>query len=300
MRITNNYIQRSALSHLQANLQQVSEAQLQLSTGLKMQQASDDPAGAARAIQVRGSLRALDQYKRNIDDARSKATMEESTLDQLSDLLGRARELAVAQGGDTATAETRKTTAAEVKQLLAQAVTLGNTKYGDQYLFGGTNGAQAPFDGTQADFLPRDAADNPIPIAGSPETQIGSGVRVSAVHNGQQVFLDTGALKALEDLNDALQANQPAGIQAAATALTSSYSDVQAVLGETGARVNQLQIAGTNLDALDTNLTTLKSNIEEVDIEEAVTQLASRQTAYQAAMLATSRVMGLTLADYLR
>ena len=44
----------------------------------------------------------------------------------------------------------------------------------------------------------------------------------------------------------------------------------------------------------------LKSDVEEVDVEEAVTELVSRQTAYQAAMLATSRVMGLTLADYLR
>jgi len=40
--------------------------------------------------------------------------------------------------------------------------------------------------------------------------------------------------------------------------------------------------------------------LSEVDQEKAITDLVSRQTAYQSAMLATSRVIGLTLTDYLR
>jgi flagellar hook-associated protein 3 FlgL len=59
-------------------------------------------------------------------------------------------------------------------------------------------------------------------------------------------------------------------------------------------------VTSANLDAFDVNLKTLKSGLEDVDMEQAVTELVSRQSAYQAAMLATSRVMGLTLADYLK
>jgi flagellar hook-associated protein 3 FlgL len=47
-------------------------------------------------------------------------------------------------------------------------------------------------------------------------------------------------------------------------------------------------------------LTTFRSDLQEVDLEAAMTQLVTRQTAYQSAMLATSKVLSLSLADYLR
>ena len=62
----------------------------------------------------------------------------------------------------------------------------------------------------------------------------------------------------------------------------------------------QLDVATSNLDALDTSLRSFKSQLQDADIEKAVSELVGRQTAYQAAMLATSRVMSLNLADYLR
>jgi flagellin-like hook-associated protein FlgL len=43
-----------------------------------------------------------------------------------------------------------------------------------------------------------------------------------------------------------------------------------------------------------------RSNLQELDLEEAVTHLVARQNAYQAALLTTSRLMNLSLADYLR
>jgi flagellar hook-associated protein 3 FlgL len=61
-----------------------------------------------------------------------------------------------------------------------------------------------------------------------------------------------------------------------------------------------LDSAAENITAYKTNVTTFKSNLEEVDIETAVTELTQRQMAYQAAMLSTSKVMSLTLTDYLR
>ena len=64
--------------------------------------------------------------------------------------------------------------------------------------------------------------------------------------------------------------------------------------------MNQLEITGANLAALDVTLTTFKSDLQEVDFERAVTELVGRQTAFQAAMLATSKVMGMNLTDYLR
>jgi len=75
---------------------------------------------------------------------------------------------------------------------------------------------------------------------------------------------------------------------------------VQNLIGDAGARSNHLRLATSNLEALEINLRTFKSDLEEVDLEKAITDLVGRQTAYQAAMMATSRVMGMTMMDYLR
>jgi flagellar hook-associated protein 3 FlgL len=109
-------------------------------------------------------------------------------------------------------------------------------------------------------------------------------------------------IAALKELSDALAntSTPQSAIQTSLGSIDSAFDNLQVLIGENGARVNQLDVTSANLAAFSINLKTLKSDVEEVDIEQAVTELVSRQTAYQAAMLATSRVMGLTLADYLR
>jgi flagellar hook-associated protein 3 FlgL len=307
MRITNNIIQSNALANLQTNLRRVAEAQERASSGLRIRKPSDDPAGAARAIQTRGSIRALDQYQRNIAMANSRAASEETALGQLGDLLTRAKELGMSQGTAGADGATRAITRAEVDQLLQAAIQLGNTKFGDEYLFGGQRADRAPFDASQVATTPAYVALDPdTGLPGDPsgvnQTEISAGRYIQATHDGKQVFLDSGVFRALKGLSDALADSESpqAKVQAALGELDDAFDQVQTLIGENGARVNQLDVTSANLDAFAINLRTLKSDVEEVDVEEAVTELVSRQTAYQAAMLATSRVMGLTLADYLR
>jgi flagellar hook-associated protein 3 FlgL len=307
MRITNNIIQSNVLANLQTNLRRVAESQEQVSSGRRIQKASDDPAGASRAIQTRGSIRALDQYQRNIAMANSRAASEETALNQLGDLLSRARELGMSQGSATADASTRAITRAEVDQLLQAAIQLGNTKFGDEYLFGGQTADRPPFDASQTTQSPTYASLDPATgLPGDPSgvnrTEISAGRYMQATHDGRQVFLDSGVFQALKGLSDALAdtTHPQEKVQASLGDLEAAFDQVQTLIGENGARVNQLNVTSANLDAFATNLKTLKSDVEEVDVEEAVTELVSRQTAYQAAMLATSRVMGLTLADYLR
>ena len=84
------------------------------------------------------------------------------------------------------------------------------------------------------------------------------------------------------------------------TDLDAAFDSLQTLVGDVGAKGKQLDSTQTNLDAYKANLTTFKSSLEEIDLETAVTELTNRQVAYQAAMLATTKVMGLTLTDYLR
>jgi flagellar hook-associated protein 3 FlgL len=299
MRITNNIIRENALSNMRRGLQQMETAQQRLGTGLHLRQASDDPAAAATVMRSRGSIRALEQHRRSIDVARLRNTTEETALGQLTELLDRAKQLAFSQATGSASAGTRRTTAVEVEGLLREAVSIGNTRLDGDYLFGGMKSDVRPYEldesGATLDFTSTD------PI-GALSVEVSTKSYLASTHSGLEVMGTTsdGVLASLRDLARALHGDDRAGITGAITSIDDAFDTVQGLIAETGARYNQLEITDANLDAVELNLLALQSDLEEVDVEEAATELMSRQTAYQAAMLATSRVMGLTLTDYLR
>lgn len=295
MRITNNIIQRNALASLQANARGLATAQQRVSTGIRIERASDDPTASSAIMGSQSSLRSVDQYRRNIDSARSYTLAEEVSLEGLTNVLDRARELATSSSSATADAGAREAALIEVRQLYQHAIQIANTQLGDRYIFGGVNADTAPVDSTGA----LAAGVDPVG-ATQPSVQIGRELRLRSTHNAGEVFIDSGVLQGLDDLSTALASGDASAIAQAGDALRDGSQAVQNLLGELGAWTNQLDVTSANLDALETNLQTIKSDLQEVDLEEAMIDLIGRQTAYQSAMLATSRVMGMTLADYLR
>ena len=93
VRITNSIITRQSLDGMQRNLAAMAEAQHRVTTGLRIEKPSDDPAAMVGVMGADRQLRALEQYGRNIDAAKSRLSVEESTIDGLSGLLERAREV---------------------------------------------------------------------------------------------------------------------------------------------------------------------------------------------------------------
>src|SRR5690606_965532 len=117
MRITNNIIQRNALASLQANARGMATAQQRVSTGMRIERASDDPAAASAIMGSQSSLRSIEQYRRNIDSARTYTAAEEAALESLTQVTDRARELATLASSATADAGARAAALTEVEQL---------------------------------------------------------------------------------------------------------------------------------------------------------------------------------------
>src|SRR5947209_8611670 len=121
MRITNSAQLANALAQLSTNRTAIDALQAQISSGLRIQKTSDDPAAAHDVMRASSSLTALDQYKRNIDTLNARNSTEGSVMDQLNNIMARAKELMVGQSTDTATTATRATAAAEMEQLFRSA-----------------------------------------------------------------------------------------------------------------------------------------------------------------------------------
>ena len=301
MRITNNIMTRAQFDGLAAAMAAMNEAQARVTSGKRLQAASDDPTAAMQVMTSDSSLRALDQYRTNVQRASSRVSIEDSVLQKIGDLLTRAKELGVSQTGSTATAQTRAVANAEIQQLFQEIVQLGNTKFGNEYMFGGDQSQTQPFTWTGAGATLDYTSTAPT---GTRKVEISDGQTMSIALDGSQLLLGTGVLDAMKALSAALDPASPTygsqGIGTAMQSLDAAFDSVQTLVGTVGARGKQIDSTQANLDAFKTNLTTFKSNLQDVDIEQAVTELTNRQVAYQAAMLATTKVMGLTLTDYLR
>ncbi len=303
MRVTNQIVLHNSISRLQSRLQSVESAREQIATGLRLRRMSQDPVSGGEVVRVGSSMRAIEQFRRNIRIGVAKAESEERVLDGLTNTLARGMELAIAQASGSATAETRLSVKAEVDALIGFAVQLGNTRFGDDYLFGGTRGGEPPFRNPPAaggDFRALlDADGDPVNPGGSIPLEIGDGRFVVPNHNGTEVFLDTNVLGSLYALSEALGADDAGAINASIDTLRNSLSDVQSLVGRQGARANDLMAADGSLSDLELTLKAFRSELRDTEIDKAMVELVGRQVMYEAAMAATSRVLGLSLANYL-
>jgi flagellar hook-associated protein 3 FlgL len=301
MRVTNHSATQSAISAIADSRSKLDDVLNRVTSGRRVQIASDDPGAALGIMQSEAQLRAREQYRRNISGAQSRVALEDSVLERLGSTLTRARELAISQGTDTATLATRRTSANEVNQLLADAVQLAGTRLDNEYLFGGVNPESPPFSVDTSGAVFSFSQRVPAPV-GSRAVEIAAGQRFTATHDAAQIFGDetSGSLAALERLASALNSGSGDAVRAAIADLDVAFDATQALVAESGARANQLQAVDETHSLLALNLTANVSSLRDVELEAVLTEMAGRQTAYQAAMAATARVAGLTLADYLR
>jgi flagellar hook-associated protein 3 len=119
------------------NLGSLNTVQQQLSTGKRLTQPSDDVVALRGAMAYKVSINNLEQYDRNVDEGVSMLSLTESSLRSSTNILNRARELALTESNDTSNSDTRDVTAYEVRNLLSQMVDLGNTKLKDKYIYSG-------------------------------------------------------------------------------------------------------------------------------------------------------------------
>ena len=302
MRVTNAIITRNSQYRLQAGLSGVDRLREDISSGLRIRKMSDDPTSASEVVRVGSSMRAITQFRRNINLGMSRASAEENVLDSLGNTLTRGVELAVGQASATANAQSRLIVKAEVDQLLGFAVDLGNTRDGETYLFGGTRAQEKPFTTpvpASGTFSALTLSGNPVDPTGATTLEIGNNKYITPNHDGKQVFLDTDALDSLRALSTALGNNDVPGIQAAIDRLTNANANVQALVGTQGARINEMEAARNNLDSTELSLIAFRSDLRDTEVDKAMAELVGKQTLYQAAMGATSRILGLSLANYL-
>ncbi|WP_221794714.1 flagellar hook-associated protein FlgL [Oceanobacter mangrovi] len=146
MRVSTLQIHKSGLANMLNNQKDLTKTQQQVSSGVRVNTAADDPIAAARMLQIQQQLALAEQYENNMIAANNRLEMEEGTLSTVTDYYDRLRQLTVNAGNGTLTQEDRQAIGAEVEQIQQALVELFNSRdaSGD-YIFAGYQGGSAPF-----------------------------------------------------------------------------------------------------------------------------------------------------------
>lgn len=289
----------------------LAKVQNQLASGERMQSAADDPAGAASALALDQALSELDRQGSNANYLTHRLNLEESTLNGVTDVLARVRELAVAAGNGASTDAERATLAIELRERFDELVALANTQDGaGRYLFGGTDDATAAFTvaGTAVTYN-GDQGRRTIAIA--------PGLELADGDPGSEIFqriTDTGGAQRdlftmVQDLISAVQipgsdavsnAARSAALSAAQSNLTRAFDHVVDSRSALGARLSAADLAETQRAATSNDAKAALSEIRDLDYAEAVGRMNLLLVALQAAQQSYQQVQGSSLFDYLR
>ena len=125
--INTNMPSLAAQRALNSSQGDVQTALSRLSSGLRINSAKDDAAGLAISERFTSQIKGLNQAVRNANDAISLSQTAESALAGTTDLLQRARELAVQSANATNSTTDRTALQAEVTQLVAEIDRIANT-----------------------------------------------------------------------------------------------------------------------------------------------------------------------------
>jgi flagellar hook-associated protein 3 FlgL len=147
MRIADKMNYDQVKSNLSKNRSEMADLQNQAATQKRVVKPSDDPLAATRILQARTEIGSGQQFLKSVAQARTFLEYSEQSLGELTEVVNRAKELAIAQANDASSNhESRLATASEIDQLFSQAVQVGNRKLGDRFLFGGFKTTRPPFD----------------------------------------------------------------------------------------------------------------------------------------------------------
>lgn len=292
-------------------------AERQISSGKKLESASDQPDQVSRLLIARAQIEQTLQVKTNLGRAKAEVDTAEKALQTAVKVLERVNTLGVQGATATQTPTQRKITAVEVEAALEQMVNIAATTVEGRNIFSGDDYRNAPYsvDLTQAHGVSAYAGSE-----ATREIMHPSGTRFTISRSADQIF-DNAApgasvFAAINNLRIALQAvpTVPTGdpaynaaqFEAQSSAIGAALLDVRKAqdqlageLSHYGTIQNRIEEALETTNKLVLRQKAELSDIEDADAAEAAIQLSQAQTHKEVALAAHAATAGKSLFDYL-
>ena len=185
MRVSTSWMYQQSVNQMQTQQSTLAATQNQVSTGKRINVASDDPGGAGQVLSLNHIMAANTQYSANMDSANTRLSTEQTALSSVSDLYNSVRSMAIQGINSTLSTSDRTDMATQLVQLRNQLVQLANTNDSNgSALFAGTSTTTLPFVANAA---------GAVSYTGNDSTQMavaGPGLQIPTSDPGAGLFMN--------------------------------------------------------------------------------------------------------------
>jgi len=281
MRVDPNYI-----TNLTASLDQSTSEEntltSELSSGLRVATLADDPVAVAQSTLLGSSISRDDTFVQTASNESSRLQVADSTLGEVVTQVTSAISAAVAGNNGTLNASDIVSVAQQLSGIRDEVLSLANTSYQGQYLFGGSQGSTPPFtlDTSTTPATANYTGDNNVEYVETP-----NGQKIQVNLPGSSVFgaAGTGVLGALNQLiSDFSGGATTAAITADTSALTTALGQLSSQRSTLDSSLSRLQSSSTYAQTEESQLKVAQSGLVSADPAAVASQLSTAETQHQA------------------
>ena len=308
MRISSAFAYDKQLAQLQRRQSQLTEAQIQLTSGKRVLKASDDPAAAATAERALARMSRATAQQRALDASKNSMQLTESALGDAGEMLQQVREALVNAGNGSYTDSDRAKLADQIRGLRNDLLAVANRDDGSgRYLFGGQGSDTPPL---------RDSAGGVVYDGTAGQSNAAGGEGTPLAVDGRAAFLQApdpanpgSTISVFDALDQAVAGLSTTGQTSAQVAqvVSAGIGNVDAAVNNlsswrarAGESLNRIDAIGSRLSQSKLDAQTDRSNAEDLDMVQAISDFQNRQTGYDAALKTYSMVQRMSLFDYLK
>ena len=260
---------------------EIAQLQTDISTGVRVHVASDDPAAAGRIAQIRATQANEGVWAQNVTTATAVSSLVDTSLSGIQTNLVRAKELMLSASNGTLNASDRAAIAAELQGIADDIATAGQA--------------------TDSSGQPLYAAGTPLAIPVGRATSVAAqesfstvfgGVALSGGGSGSIAEILSSAIAAVRSGDAAAIKTGLADVDAAGTHITDAQADA-------GVRAARIIAAGERLADSKTDLADERSGLEDTDATEAYATLSAKMTTLSAAQSVLAKLGQTSLFDKL-
>lgn len=293
------------LSDLERVQHRVSEAQRQISSGKRVNVASDNPDIVSDLLRLRSALQRNTQIQSNLATAQAAAGVADNTLDASIKLLDHALVLAAQGATATQTAAGRASIAGDIQSLQDELVSFSQTQSGGRYIFSGDTDTAPAY---QLNLDSPNGVDRLLTSASTRLIENPAGGSFLGSQTAQDIFdsrnpddslAPDNAFAALNSLRLALLNNDVDGITSAIGSLKQASDRLNACQSFYAAVENRIQDATNFTNQYEVQLKTELSQREDADIVAATLELSQGNLQVQAALQMRGSIPRTTLFDFL-
>ena len=286
--------------------QRLNQATQQLSSGYRIQQASDDPSVLGDLFQTRTDLARVTQVDQNLNLVKAEVTTADSSVQSAIQLLDNVRSLAVQGANTTTSAQQQAALGNQVESVLEQLVGLTHTQVNGVYIFSGDQTASAPY---QVDAASANGVDRLVTAPATRQIQDPTGLTFAVAQTAQDLFDKRDAsdnfapenvFAAVHNIQIALQNNDLPGLTAAIGQLQTAQDYLNQQSAFYGAVENRIAAASDLAQKFQTQLHAQLSSEQDTDVTAAALQLTQDSTDLNAALASQARRPTTSLFDYIK